>query len=111
MGQPVTVDEVMDYLGVGEESRQVVEREMDAALRYLRRATGTDWSQRPEAAETVKLRVWLTFYAVRGGAQNTQYLTQHLTDLIKQLQYMTGGDADDGQHQDPPDLSGGNGDQ
>ena len=32
MGQPVTVDEVMDYLGVGEESRQVVEREMAAAL-------------------------------------------------------------------------------
>ena len=94
MGQPVTVDEVMDYLGVGEESRQVVEREMAAALGYLRRATGTDWSQRPAAAEAGKARVWLTFYAVRGGAQNTAYLERHLIDLVTQLQY-TGGDTDD----------------
>jgi len=96
MGQPVTVEEVMDYLGVGEESRQVVEREMTAALCYLRRATGTDWSQRPEAAEAVKLRAWMTFYAVRDGAQNTEYLRQHLTELVKQLQY-----AEEEQPNDP----------
>ncbi len=97
MGQPVTVKEVMDYLGVGEEARQVVEGEIAAAQGYLRRATGTDWSRRPEAAEAVKVRVWLTFYALRGG-QNTQYLERHLTDLVTQLQY-TGGGADDAEHQ------------
>lgn len=100
MGQPVTVDEVMDYLGVGDESRQVVEREMASAYQYLRRATGTDWSTRSGAEEAVKVRVWLTFYAVRGGAQNTDYLERHLTGLIKQLQY-TEGDTDDTQYQDP----------
>lgn len=94
MDQPVTVDEVMDYLGVGEESRQVVEHEMENAYQYLRRATGTDWSARGGAAEAVKLRVWLTFYAVRGGAQNTGYLERHLTDLVKQLQY-AGGESSD----------------
>lgn len=94
MDQPVTVEEVMDYLGVGEESKQVVEREMAAAYRYLRRATETDWSKRPGAEEAVKLRVWLTFYAVRGGAQNTDYLERHLTDLVKQLQYAGDGDND-----------------
>lgn len=101
MDQPVTVDEVMDYLGVGEETRQVVEREMAAAYQYLRRATGTDWSAQGGAAEAVKLRVWLTFYALRGAAQNTDYLERHLTDLIKQLQYTAEEAQDDTQRQDP----------
>lgn len=87
MGQPVTVEEVLDYLGAGEESRAEVESEIASALAYLCRATGTDCSRRPGAEEAVKLRVWLTFYGIRGGAQNTQYLEQHLTDLVKQLQY------------------------
>lgn len=87
MGQPVTVDEVLDYLGAGEESRAEVEAEIASALAYLRRATGADCSRRPGAGEAVKLRVWMTFYGIRGGAQNTQYLERHLTDLVKQLQY------------------------
>lgn len=87
MGQPVTVKEVLDYLGVGTESIKEVEAEIDSALDYLRRATGADCSKRPDAAEAVKLRVWMTFYGIRGGAQNTQYLERHLTDLVKQLQY------------------------
>lgn len=87
MGQPVTVEEVLDYLGAGEESKAEVKAEIASALAYLARATGADCSQRPGAAEAVKLRVWLTFYGIRGGAQNTQYLEQHLTDLVKQLQY------------------------
>ena len=106
MDQPVTVEEVMDYLGVGEETRQVVEREIAAAYQYLRRATGIDWSTRSGAEEAVKVRVWLTFYAVRGGAQNTDYLERHLTNLIKQLQYAAEEEQDDPQYQDPAHQTG-----
>lgn len=112
MGQPVTVKEVLDYLGAGEESKVEVEAEIASALAYLHRATGADCSRRPGAAEAVKLRVWMTFYAIRGGAQNTQYLEQHLTDLVKQLQYTedpkdenTGeeGEENDPDGEAPPD--------
>lgn len=104
MGQPVTVDEVLDYLGAGEESRAEVEAEIADALVYLRRATGADCSGRPGVAEAVKLRVWMTFYGIRGGAQNTQYLQQHLTELVKQLQY-TEEEEDDPDGKDQPDQT------
>lgn len=85
----ISEQELLDFLGVDEDSAQLVSQARTSALERLRRATGVDWENAEEnalAAEAVKTMVYLSFYGVRDGLKNPAYLEDHLTGLLVELQ-------------------------
>lgn len=88
----ITAAQLLDFLGADEDATSEIEEELQTALERLERATGIDWTTRQDvhtANQAIKDMVYLSFYAVRDGSQNTEFVEQHLTSIIKQLQYAT----------------------
>jgi len=88
----ITSAELLDFLGADEDAQSEIEEELQSALEQLERATGVDWAKRKDvhtANQAIKDMVYLSFYAVRDGSQNTEFVERHLTSIIKQLQYAT----------------------
>lgn len=94
----VSTENLLDWLGAGEESAGIVSALRASALDSLRRATGIDWEGRERvetANEAIRAMVYLSFYGMRGTDVKTDALERHLNGLVKQLQF--GGDADGAQ--------------
>lgn len=91
----ITIAQLSDYLGAGEDSREIVNGCRDGAIAYLQSATGisfTDESKNARLAnEAIKALVWQSFHALRGGGGDAEFIRQHITAVIKQLQYSGGG--------------------
>lgn len=88
----ITAAELLDFLGADEDAESEIAEELQSALEQLERATGVDWEKRKDvhtANQAIKDMVYLSFYAVRDGSQNTKFVERHLTSIIKQLQYAT----------------------
>lgn len=88
----ITAAELLDFLGADEDAESEITEELQSALEQLERATGIDWGKRKDvhtANQAIKDMVYLSFYAVRDGSQNTEFVKWHLTSIIKQLQYAT----------------------
>lgn len=113
----ITTEELGEYLGVGEEKQGEVERIRAGALGRLRRATGVDWEHRPDslaAEEALRAMVYLSYYGVRDGVKNTQFLEDYLTARVCELQFskeamglgtgQEGGDSGPGEDTGAGDL-------
>lgn len=85
----VTVEHLRDYLGADSEKDSEIEALRAAAIETLCRSTGIDWTQRHKADtfnEALRVQVYLSYYAVRDGVKNTEFLQNYLTGLICSLQ-------------------------
>ena len=91
----VSSDELLDWLGAGEESFGIVSALRASALESLHRATGIDWAAQTGRLETaneaIRTMVYLSFHGLRNPDIKTDVLERHLTGLMIQLQ--NGGDA------------------
>ncbi len=97
-GMLVTLEEMKDYLGESSGyNDQLITDMIYAAQEELWRATGKDFREIAEnetAKGVVRMTVWLSFYADREDAKNTEHIERRRSRLITQLQY--GGDAENG---------------
>ena len=85
----MTVEQLREFLGVDEERDGEIKMLRLSAIEYLCRATGIDWAARADVEtfnEALRTQVWLSYYAVRDVAKNTQFLREYLTALICSLQ-------------------------
>lgn len=85
----LTADELRGFLGVGDGHDGEIERVLASATETICRATGIDWTRRDQNEtfnEAVRTQVWLSWYAVRDEAKNTQFLQEYLIGLICSLQ-------------------------
>ena len=81
--------QLLDFLGVEEEHLPEVEAVRSSAIGYLCKATGVDWTARGDVEvfnEALRVQVWLSYYAVRDAAKNSQFLRDYLTSLLCSLQ-------------------------
>ena len=86
----VTVEELRDFLGVDEDSDSIIRAERNNALDELYRATGYDWTMEDKANvanEAVRVMVYISYYGVRGGLKNLDFLERRKTQLTKMLQF------------------------
>lgn len=95
MAEIVTVEQLREFLGVDSDHDGEITMLRSAAIEHISRATATDWMQEQENVETfneaVRVQVWLSYYAVRDEAKNTQFLQEYLTSLICSLQLCGAG--------------------
>lgn len=97
MAELVTVEQLRDYLGVDADKDAEVTALRASAIESISRPTGFDWKKRKKLDtfnEAVRVQVWLSYYAVRDGAKNTQFLQDYLTGLICSLQLTAHEEAD-----------------
>ncbi len=86
----ISTENLMDYLGVDDDSKVIVMQARVSAISELKYATGVNWETVDDAglaSEAVQILVWMNFYGIRGGAENTIFLQSRLTQIIKKLQY------------------------
>lgn len=84
-----TVEQLRDYLGTDSEKDSEINSLRAAAIETLCRATGIDWTQRKKIDtfnEALRVQVYLSYYAVRDGVKNMEFLQNYLTGLICSLQ-------------------------
>jgi len=86
----VSLDEMKAFLGEdGDYSNTVIVDLISSAEEDIEISTGVVLETTPyinTVKKLVKLMVWLSFYADRDAAKNTEYLKNERTRLIKQLQ-------------------------
>lgn len=94
----VSLDDMKDYLGEsGEYNDSLIMDMIKAAQEELQRATGVDFRKVKEnetAKRVVRMSVWLSFYADRDEAKNTDHIVRARDRLVTMLQY--GGDEENG---------------
>lgn len=103
----VTVEQLRNYLGADSEKDSEIKALLAAAIESLCRATGIDWTQRRKVDtfnEAIRVQVYLSYYAVRDGTKNTEFLQEYLTGLICALQLCTGEVDADGDGQESPNI-------
>lgn len=86
----ISIAQLRDFLGVDNDSDGIIKNERDNALDELKRATGFDWSDANAARtanELVQIMVYISYYGVRDGVKNLDYLERRRTQLMKMLQY------------------------
>ena len=87
----VTLAEMKDFLGEdGTDGDSVISDLITSAEEELEASTGIDLltTQRAEIAKrAIRLMVWLSFYADRDAAKNTQYLITERDRLMTKLEY------------------------
>lgn len=92
----VTLGDMKDYLGEsGDYNDKIIEELLLSAQEELQRATGIDFrnvTRNETAKRAVKMTVWLSFYADRDDAKNTEHIVRARDRLITMLQY--GGDVE-----------------
>jgi len=88
-GEIVSTEQLRDFLGADSEKDTEIAALRASAIESISRSTGIDWTRREKVDtfnEAVRVRVWISYYAVRDGAKNTQFLQDYLTGLICSLQ-------------------------
>lgn len=94
----VSLADMKDYLGEsGEYNDFLIIDMIEAAQEELKRATGVDFRKVKEnetAKRVIRMSVWLSFYADRDEAKNTDHIVRARDRLVTMLQY--GGDVEDG---------------
>ena len=87
----VTLAEMKDFLGEdGTAGDSVISDLITSAEEELEASTGIDILTTPKAEtakRAVRLMVWLSFYADRDAAKNTQYLITERDRLMTKLEY------------------------
>jgi len=97
MTEVVTIEQLRDYLGVDADKDTEITMLRAFAIESISRASEFNWEQRKKIdtfSEAVRVQVWLSYYAVRDGAKNTQFLQDYLTGLICSLQLTAHEEAD-----------------
>ena len=91
----MTVERIMEYLGVGPDKEKEVQSLRASAMEDIRLTTGKDPADEKLSAlfdEAVRVQVWISYYAVRDAAKNTEFLRRYLSTLIDKLQLAPAGD-------------------
>lgn len=89
MAEIVSVEQLREFLGVDADRDNEITMLRSSAIEHLCRATGIDWKARQDVEtfnEAVRTQVWMSYYAIRDEAKNTQFLREYLTSLICSLQ-------------------------
>lgn len=90
----ITTEQLIDYLGTDDDSAEIISAARDAAIEEIKTGVGlTDITGKAPALidELIRILVYISYYAVRGGADNVDYLERRKIQLFKMLQYT--GDA------------------
>lgn len=86
----ITAVQLADYLGADEDSLPIVEGLWESAVARLEQVMEQDPKTVTNCAvvnEALRTMVYISFYAVRGGAQNLEFLERHLAGLINELRF------------------------
>lgn len=92
----ITDEGLREYLGADPEAD--IASFLESALEELQRATGVDWRLQEKtgvANEAIRTIAYLSYYGMRGAAQNLDHLRRHKIELITQLQYSPEAAKDD----------------
>lgn len=86
----MSVEQLINYLGVDSDSSADINIALKAAQETLKRTTGKDWSKITDNAvadEAIQAMVYRNYWAIRDSAKNTEFLERFITQKIKLLQY------------------------
>lgn len=82
----VSIDFLLDYLGVDEDSKEIVETLAKTAVADLGENADAIAAENPDLInEYIMSAVYLSFYALRGEEKNTQYIEQRKNSLAVKL--------------------------
>lgn len=85
----ITPSRLADYLGSDSDNEALINDLYKSALGELNSVTERDWTRETDCGqvnEALRIMLYLSYYANRGKADNTEFLVRRLNGIITRLQ-------------------------